>query len=253
MTQPMRRCELRRPFRMAIGTHAFAPRLVGSWTNFLGFRSLSLSPPQAIECRCFATMAMAMRHWKLPEVDWDQCPDPLFGWDKWPHPTLRYTRYLSPCRLHKQVANASTGQDCITVEPGLKAVRPTVDRLRLLLLRYRPTAGLLLPWIVLIAPALICSRAVLPPLPCPEKSAIALILWCPALPWHEARWQLAIVNSSAELIHSLLNHLAKFIQNSIARFRCQSVLILLQAPFYVVDVRSNNLIDFVWQDSTRIC
>ena len=55
MTQPMRRCELRRSLRMAIGTHAFAPRLVGSWTNFLGFRSLSLTPPQAIEFRRVAT------------------------------------------------------------------------------------------------------------------------------------------------------------------------------------------------------
>jgi len=26
--------------------------------------------------------------WKLPKVDWDQCPDPLLGRDKWSHPTL---------------------------------------------------------------------------------------------------------------------------------------------------------------------
>ena len=27
-------------------------------------------------------------NWKLRKVDWDQCPDPLFGQDKWSPPTV---------------------------------------------------------------------------------------------------------------------------------------------------------------------
>ena len=63
MTQSMRRSKLRRPLRMAIGTYAVAPRLVWSRANFLGFRSLSLTPPQAIEFRCFRNYVIAIhRH-----------------------------------------------------------------------------------------------------------------------------------------------------------------------------------------------
>jgi len=36
--------------------------------------------------------------WKLPKVEWDQCPDPLFGRDKWSRSLIRLNRYLSLCR-----------------------------------------------------------------------------------------------------------------------------------------------------------
>ena len=34
------------------------------------------------------TLLRRAADWKLTKVDWDQCPDPLFGRDKWSHPTV---------------------------------------------------------------------------------------------------------------------------------------------------------------------
>ena len=152
----------------------------------------------------------------------------------------------------RTTVNISARQDCIVVKACLKFVWPVVNGLWLLLLLRDWPATRLLLHIVLIAPALICRCSDLPPLPCPEKGAVALIMWCPALPWQEVGWYLTMANLITELIHSLLNQVADPVQKAFSRLGRKPILILLQSPFYIVDVRPNNLFDLIGQDPTRV-
>ncbi len=57
-----------------------------------------------IGCREFAALRRAA-DWKLPKVEWNQCPDPLLGRDRWSHPTLLSSGIFHPAaRLRRLVA-----------------------------------------------------------------------------------------------------------------------------------------------------
>lgn len=151
------------------------------------------------------------------------------------------------CGLNK---SGLTGENFVAAEAGLKAVaRPIADRLRMLWLGYRP-AGRLLPLRVTGVglrtnryrpPTLVWCSSVLPPLPCTEQTANPLIRLPPALPWHHVRWQLTVADFRPKLVYPLLNHLAKAVQKAISCRWHLSVLILLQSPFYIINIWTHNL------------
>lgn len=57
--------------------------------------------------------------WKIPKVDWDQCPDLLAGLDKWSHPTsVSSATFHLAARLSTRLRDGRSFRDILNVADG---------------------------------------------------------------------------------------------------------------------------------------